>query len=266
MWNWVTQLEKLKKESRPASLVTVASVEGSAPREVGAKMIVLEDGNFFGTIGGGNLEHLAIEEARKLLSFGTSTKIRFPLGAKTGQCCGGIVELLFESLHTGPQLYIFGAGHVGQALAKALNESTFTVHLIDEREEWISQAPQGVLGHCADPEIFISQHSFHCSKTYFVVMTHKHDLDETLLKLLLNKPHKYLGLIGSKSKWERFQQRLLARGISENHLESVKCPIGIRSFGKHPSEIAVSIGAEILDTHYNKPPIFLPESSNRDPG
>ncbi len=250
MWDWIGQIDQLKRRSRPVVLVTVAGVEGSAPREIGAKILVLKDGTFFGTIGGGNLERLAIEEAQKLIDSGNSTKIRFPLGAKTGQCCGGVVELLFESLNTGPQLYIFGAGHVGQALSRALNDSAFTVHVIDERQEWISQLPSGVIGHCLDPEIFISQNQFSPTHSYFVIMTHQHDLDETLVRLLLNQPHVYLGLIGSEAKWTRFQQRLSARGIAEEQTKKVKCPVGIKNFGKSPSEIAISIGAEILMLHY----------------
>ena len=252
MWDWVGQVEKLKKQSKPLSLVTVAAVEGSAPREVGAKMMVLEDGTFFGTIGGGNLELLVIEEAKKLLSEGRSEKVRFPLGAKTGQCCGGIVEILFESLNTGPKLYVFGAGHVGQAIARTLTGSAFTVHVIDEREEWITQLPNDVIPHLIDPEIFISQTQFDPKKSYCVILTHRHDLDETLLNLLLKREVHYLGLIGSESKWQRFQQRLLAKGVTQEKLDFVKCPIGIGNFGKAPSEIAISFGAELLQLVYCK--------------
>ncbi|MSP18350.1 MAG: xanthine dehydrogenase accessory protein XdhC [Bdellovibrionales bacterium] len=250
MWNWIGQVEQLRKQSRPVSLVTVAAVHGSAPREVGAKMLVQADGTFFGTIGGGNLEFLAIEEAKKQLANGISLKVNFPLGAKTGQCCGGTVELLFESLHTGPQLYVFGAGHVGQAIAKALNDSIFSVHVIDEREEWTSQLPPTVISHTLDPEIFISQTQFNSFQTYFVVLTHRHDLDETLVQLLLKNKSRYLGLVGSSSKWQRFQQRLRIKGVTEETLRSVKCPIGIGNLGKSPSEIAISVGAELLQLHY----------------
>lgn len=250
MWNWINQLEQFKKESRPVSIVTVAGVEGSAPREVGAKMLVLQDGTFFGTIGGGNVELLAIEEAKRLLMCGTSEKVRFPLGAKAGQCCGGVIELLFETINTGPQLYVFGAGHVGQALSRAMNDSVFTVHLIDEREDWIAQAPRGVISHCIDPETFILKNKFSATQSFCVVMTHQHQLDESIIQLLLDKPHRYLGLIGSSAKWSRFQQRMSARGIPENKFKDIKCPIGIANLGKSPPEIAISVGAELLQIHY----------------
>jgi xanthine dehydrogenase accessory factor len=252
MWDWIGQVEKLKKQSKPAVLVTVAGVEGSAPREIGAKMVVLEDGTFFGTIGGGNLEFLVIDEAKKLLAQGKSAKVKFPLGAKTGQCCGGIVEILFESLNTGPQLYVFGAGHVGQAIARVLSGSIFTTHVIDEREEWIAQLPPEVIAHMTDPEIFINQTQFNPQRSFCVILTHRHDLDETLLNLLLKKEVHYLGLIGSESKWHRFQQRFLAKGVPQERLNSVKCPIGIGNFGKAPSEIAISFAAELLQLFYSK--------------
>lgn len=250
MWDWVGQIEKLKKCSTPVCLVTVAGFEGSAPREIGAKMLVLENGTFFGTIGGGNLEFQAIQEAQKHLNQRRPEKIRFPLGAKAGQCCGGVVELLFEPINTGPQLYLFGAGHVGQAIARALKDSVFTVHVVDEREDWISQLPEGIMRHLIDPEIFIGKANFCEVQTYCVVLTHRHDLDETLIKLLLEKKMRYLGLIGSHSKWERFQQRLLAKGVHRQKLDQVKCPIGLETFGKTPAEIAISLGAEILKLHY----------------
>ena len=250
MWDWVGQLEKTRRLGRKVSLVTVAAVEGSVPREPGAKMLVFEDGSILGTIGGGNLELQAIEEAKILLQSGKTSKIKFPLSAKVGQCCGGTVELLFESLNTGPQLYIFGAGHVGQAIAKALQNSIFTVHVIDEREEWISHLPEETIKHNTDPETFISLNNLDSKNSFCLVLTHRHDLDEKLVQLLIQKEFRYLGLIGSETKWQRFKQRLTAKGAAKEKLERVKCPIGIANFGKSPTEIAISVGAELLQLQY----------------
>src|SRR5438874_1277930 len=113
MWNWVSQLEKFRAAAQPLVLATVTHVTGSAPREVGAKMIVLPDGKIHGTIGGGHLEQLVIGDSLKSLEEGCSKTLRYPLGAKAGQCCGGIVDVLLEVLNHGPRLYLFGAGHVG---------------------------------------------------------------------------------------------------------------------------------------------------------
>ena len=94
--NWIVTLGRLQQEEMPAVMVTVVSITGSTPREVGAKMIVTKQ-QLFGTIGGGNLEHQAMAIARKQLQANQIQKMqRFPLGAGLGQCCGGLVNLLFE--------------------------------------------------------------------------------------------------------------------------------------------------------------------------
>ncbi|MDQ2962169.1 MAG: XdhC family protein, partial [Pseudomonadota bacterium] len=98
MSDWVDELQRLRRDGIPAVLVTVASIKGSAPREPGAKMIVTA-GAAHGTIGGGHLEHQAIAIARDLIAGGGSGELRrFPLGASLGQCCGGLVNLLFDSV------------------------------------------------------------------------------------------------------------------------------------------------------------------------
>jgi xanthine dehydrogenase accessory factor len=256
MWNWISKLEELRRAGRPFVSVTVIQCTGSTPREVGAKMLVLDDGSIEGTIGGGHLEQLAIEDARKCLQAGESKSIRYPLGAKTGQCCGGIVELLFESLNTGPRLFLFGAGHVGQAICRTLEGTPFTVHLIDERAEWVNMPalPAGTVRHEADWQDFMDQIPWDAERTYVAIMTFRHDMDERILEDIINKKRKtrYVGLIGSRSKWERFKQRLTARGISEAELSTVHCPIGLSVGGKAPQEVAISVGAELLKTHYGK--------------
>lgn len=255
-WNWISKLEELRKAGRPFVSVTVIQCTGSTPREVGAKMLVLADGTFFGTIGGGHLEQLAIEDARKGIVEGASKNIRYPLGAKTGQCCGGIVELLFEVLGTGPRLYLFGAGHVGQAVCKTLSGTPFSVHLIDERKEWIDSpgvAPDAIR-HLSEWEDFVEQAEWDSERTYVAIMTFRHDTDERILEDLLRKKRKtrYLGLIGSRSKWERFRQRLIARDITEDALSTVHCPLGLPVGGKAPQEVAISLAAELLKTYYDK--------------
>lgn len=94
--SWIDTLVALRAAGEAAVVVTVASRRGSAPRDAGTKMIVAA-GAVHGTIGGGHLEHRAIAIARDLLmSGGPHALRRFPLGASLGQCCGGVVNLLFE--------------------------------------------------------------------------------------------------------------------------------------------------------------------------
>lgn len=236
--------------------VTVTQCTGSTPREVGAKMLVLEDAKIFGTIGGGHLEEQAIKDAVALLAEGTSKTIRYPLGAKTGQCCGGTVDLLFEVLNRGPRLYLFGAGHVGQALCRTVVGTSFTVHVVDERKEWVfsDEIPREVVRHHCEWQDFVEEAPWDAANTYVAIMTHRHDTDQAIVEDLLRRgrPVRYLGLIGSRSKWARFEQRLKLRGVTDAALQSVRCPVGLPIGGKAPQEVAVSIAAELLKEHYGR--------------
>ena len=252
MWDWIAKASELKQLGRGFVSVTVAGSSGSAPREIGAKMLVEADGVFHGTIGGGHLEELALQEAASVMSSELGRLTRYPLSAKAGQCCGGTVDLFFEVFGVGPKLYLFGAGHVGQAVARALSGTAFQVHLIDERSEWLNHPalPSAVVKHGEGWDFFIEKALWSKTKTYAAVMTHRHDTDQDIIEKLICQPAKYIGLIGSKAKWNRFEQRLLAKGANQELLARVECPMGIALGGKAPAEIALSLGARILQMHY----------------
>jgi len=276
-WDWVSKLEELRLEGKPVAVVTVASHSGSSPREIGAKMLVCEGGEFFGTVGGGNLEALALQEAAECLRTGKPSFQKFSLGAATGQCCGGTVGLLVEVLHRGPQLYVFGAGHVGRAICQVLSGTPFQIHLVDSRPEWLysTEIPQTVIRHQAWTT-FLAQATWDEERTYAVVLTHQHALDQAIIAELVGKPARYLGLIGSRTKWTRFQSRLTSLGIGGEALSRVTCPIGIPLKGKAPKEIAVSFAAQALEILYEVPsdstgrrqikPYAVPQSGNPDRG
>src|SRR2546423_87066 len=123
MWDWTSRLAELTRAGKPVCVVTVVSADGSTPRELGAKMLVCADQTFHGSIGGGHLERLALADAVTTIGQRTARTLRYPLGPRTGQCCGGTVELLFEVLNVGPRLVLFGAGHVGRAVCRVLEET-----------------------------------------------------------------------------------------------------------------------------------------------
>jgi xanthine dehydrogenase accessory factor len=247
MWNWVGQLEQLQRTGRPVAVVTVVGCSNSTPREVGAKMLVDAE-RFFGTIGGGRVEEMILADARACLAAGSTRTFRYPLGAKAGQCCGGVMDVLVETLNSGPNLVLFGAGHVGQALCQVLEGTPFTVDLVDERPEWLHREglPASVRRHEEAGEDFIATARLDPERTYVAIMTHQHDLDQALVAALLDKPLRYLGLIGSKAKWHRFRSRLEQRGVTAEQLDRVRCPIGLPIGGKSPREVAISVAAELL--------------------
>jgi xanthine dehydrogenase accessory factor len=252
MWPWLRKLAELEESGTPAALVTVVRCNGSTPAGPGAKMVVLADGTFFGTVGGGHLEQLVLADARACLAAGEGKTFRYPLGATAGQCCGGVVETFVDVLHVGPQLYLFGAGHVAQALCRVLAGTPFVVHAVDEREDWGGALPAEVRRHAVPWDVFAREAAWSAERTYVAIMTHRHDVDEAIVADVAVRPARYVGLIGSQTKWRRFRERLEARGFASQALDRVKCPIGADIGGKSPSEVAISVAAELLAVHHGR--------------
>jgi xanthine dehydrogenase accessory factor len=250
--NWIDVLAEHQRIRRPCAMVVVTGVRGSAPREVGARMIVADGRIAWGTIGGGNLEHQAVARCVEMLASGQAGESAdFPLGERAGQCCGGEVSLFFETFPwTRRQVVIFGAGHVAQALGGLAPWLGAEVLLIDSRElEELHppvppQRPYGLLVIDA-PEDEVERLP---AEALVVVMTHSHALDELLLERALRRgAFPYVGLIGSERKWARFRRRLAARGVAEEDLARVRCPIGLTRGSKEPNAIALSVAAELSD-------------------
>ncbi|MFG6468639.1 xanthine dehydrogenase accessory protein XdhC [Roseateles sp. BYS87W] len=245
-------------------LVTVSRTQGSVPREVGAWMAVSPDG-ITGTVGGGHLEFDAIARARAALAGGElPDEVRYPLGPSLGQCCGGVVWLRFErppagadlAAHLPPQalrpVALFGAGHVGQALAHMARELPLALHWVDSRESQFPAQPpargwqQVVSDPPADAVADLPPGAA------VLVMTHNHAEDFDILAACLKRQRErgdlpFIGMIGSRTKWASFRQRLEARGFDGTDLARVTCPIGVPGVvGKQPGVIAVSVLAQLL--------------------
>jgi xanthine dehydrogenase accessory factor len=250
--DWIARLSDLRTERRACALVVVTQVKGSGPREPGARMIVSGGQLVHGTIGGGNLEKLAIEHATALIARGTavSESVAYPLSEAAGQCCGGEVTLFFETFPwTRRKIAIFGAGHVAQAIAGLANYLSADLVLIDPREEREIQPAlprsrpyQLVLVDAPEEEIATL-----ADDTLVLVMTHNHALDLEIVARAIKRDFAFLGLIGSDRKWARFKKRLEARGFTQAEIAKVRCPIGVSKHSKEPTAIAISAAAELLD-------------------
>jgi xanthine dehydrogenase accessory factor len=262
MSDWQQAVAELRRQQTPAVLVSVASIVGSTPREPGARMIVTEQ-CIYGTIGGGNLEFQACRIARNQLAQGAADGLqRFPLGAGLGQCCGGLVNLMFERLGVdsdwsgiaaedeAPELYLFGAGHVGTAVVRSLCDLPFHLKWIDTRDDMLPQLPPaGVEVICTDtPEAEVAAAA---AGSYFLVMTHDHNLDQRLCEQILKRDDfAYFGLIGSAAKRRNFETRMRRRGIDAQKFKRMTCPVGIDGISsKQPAQIAISVAAEILQVY-----------------
>ena len=292
-----------------AALVTLARVEGSSPREAGARMVVRPSGGFHGTIGGGALEWAALEAARAALKAGRGPAERrsVALGPELGQCCGGRVEWRVETFDArdlddlsslaiaegggaatlrarlrpdgrveralgsgagaarrssrragedewseqlgtrAPAVFLFGAGHVGRALALALAPLPFTVRWIDSRRgAFPAHSPANVaLVHSTEP---VAELASAPDGALVVVMTHSHALDLEIVAAALGAERfGFVGLIGSSTKRARFLSQMRAAGLPEPALARLVCPIGVSGLeSKDPAVIAASTAVQLL--------------------
>jgi len=322
MSDWLTALAN-DEGTQASVLVTVALVEGSGPREAGAKMRVSLDGQV-DTIGGGHLELRAVEIAKTMLMTGVNTARleRFALGPSLGQCCGGVVYLAFEPVDTSlaqvlemlrerrqqdswrvtaldgeavPALFdaqanllagmpmqapdtfsrergthvaqdgsgrrwlidpclaprahltLFGAGHVGAAIVRALAELPCNITWVDEREDMFpDHLPDNVRIAATDiPEEFVAMAPLGGS---FLVMTHSHALDQRLTEAIMAREDGgWFGLIGSHTKRKQFEHRLQTRGVPAERIAAMVCPIGMPGIrNKAPAVIAASVACQLL--------------------
>lgn len=261
---WAEAIAMLSKWGKSFVIVTVLNKRGSAPREAGTKMVVSQDA-FYATIGGGNLELQAIEQARDLLNKGeeAQTIIDYPLCARTSQCCGGSVQLLYEAIVVSAlQLDVYGAGHVGHALMQVLPDLPVTIRWIDARADLFpANLPNNVTPIvAAQPELEVQQAP---ANSAFLVLTHDHGLDYAICKSVLQRDAvRWFGVIGSRTKAARFAYKLKQDGFSQQQIETMHCPVGIDQVqGKRPMEIGVSIAAQLIDL-YQHHDVQVAERSN----
>lgn len=240
---------ELKREGVAFCLATVVKSEGSTPRQIGAKMIVTADASF-GTVGGGALEHKVIEDARALMIRRISECKSYPLGPMLGQCCGGSMDVFIEPILPPKPVYVFGAGHIAEALVPMLAELGFRVILVDERPERMElSAFVNVPEKWNELPSDIFRRIQFNDNAHIIVITHEHKHDEEIVRFCLDKPFKYLGCIGSRSKWEKFKARYRTQGFGDEQFSRVSTPVGLDIGAESPFEIAVAIIAELIQLH-----------------
>lgn len=238
------------RNNESAVLCTVVKSEGSTPRHVGSKMLVYPDGRFIGTIGGGDLEHRVLDEARESLSEGKARLLHYnladPARGDPG-VCGGQVEVFVEPLLPSPTVVIVGAGHVGKAVAHLAKWLQFRVVVSDDRPELLNQEtiPDADAFHLCTMEE-LPQRLKIDSRTYVILTTRGSSVDVEGLPALLRTPAAYIGVIGSKRRWATTVKELGSRGVSPEELARVRSPMGLELQAETPEEIAVSILAEVL--------------------
>lgn len=257
-----SQLRDFLDAHSEAVLVEVTEAKGSTPREAGAWMAVAADAEI-GTIGGGQLEFLAIARAREALASGeAAAALDIPLGPEIGQCCGGRVGIGMRRMDNDvtrglrakaeseyarrAHVYVFGAGHVGNALGQALSLLPLRTLVVDNRAAEIARVPHGVEArHVPVQEALVRDAP---PGSCFVVLTHDHGLDFLIASEALARGDAiYVGMIGSKTKKATFRSWLSDMGHDTAVMDRLTMPIGgsdVRD--KRPEVIAALTAAEIL--------------------
>lgn len=211
-------------------------------------MLVLENGKILGTIGGGTLEMKVIKDALSVIEKKKPATFSHALVHDHGMCCGGTVEIFIEPIMNKKKLHIFGAGHIGKALAMFAKELDFNVTLIDERDEAVDELQ-------ADDYTIITKKHKRAFKdltfdenTFACVITHNHAYDREIVAHCAKQPHAYLGMIGSQRKIEVAKKTFLAgKTLTEKEMKNIDWPMGVAIDVQTPEEIAISILAKLID-------------------
>ena len=243
-------ISELERNNQPGALCTVVRSQGSTPRHSTSKMLVYPDGHIDGTVGGGEMENRVIAEALNAIQDGQPRLLEYnfsdPQRGDPG-VCGGQVEIFVEPLMPKPVLVVVGAGHVGKAVAHLAKWLGYWVAVSDDRPEFCN--PEAIPDGDAFYPVPLQDLAGNLQITpwtYLVLTTRGVNIDVPGMPALLESPAAYIGVIGSRRRWEMARKQLEQSGVSEEKLARVHSPIGLELHAETPEEIAVSIMAEII--------------------
>src|SRR5262249_39368704 len=229
----------------------IVNVRGSIPSFQTAKMLIRDDGSIVGTIGGGCVEAEVWQAAREVMESERPQTLTFNLNQNPkydpGLVFGGTLEIFVEPILPAAELYIFGAGHVAQHLARVATLAGFEVIVTDDRESYANRErfPDAKEVVAQDFDQAMAQLS-PAEGAYMVLVTRGHRDDMRVLRWAVDLPLRYLGMIGSERKWISICDELEKEGISREKLERVNSPVGLDIGAITPEEIAVAIVAEMI--------------------
>lgn len=248
MNNLFNKIGEMLSDPRRAALCIVTGNSGSVPGKVGAKMVVYGDGTIEGTVGGGGIERIVIDDALECIRSGSPLFRSYDLEKDLGMTCGGSVSIYIEPLSRPARLWIFGAGHIGKTLARYSSELGFDTTVIDWRTDLLEPDVSAPYEKVCRPYLEAAADIPFGPDCYIVIVTPNHTMDEEVLAAVGKKEAAYIGLIGSKRKIATLTKLFLEQDIlTQEQLDRVDMPIGIRFNAVTPAEIAISILAKLID-------------------
>lgn len=246
------EIVRLQRAGAPFALATVIDHSGSSPRKPGAKLILRHDGSTLGTVGGGRVESDTIEAARAALTKGTPCTLSFVLSEEHGFACGGAMTIFIEPHPGARRLVLFGAGHVGKAVAALAAGCGFQVTVVDERADCLApgQFPEGT--HLVQASVQQALERLQLDGlSYVVIATPAHLSDFDAVRGSLGTPARFIGLLGSRRKREALMKTLADEGFDELQRARIVTPVGVDIGAETPEEIAVSIVGQLIQERRN---------------
>ena len=238
---------------RPVALVTVVATRRSAPRRAGAKMLVHADGRRIGTVGGGAMEARVVAEAARALRDGRTRFLEYELvDADRGDpgVCGGEISIYVEPYMPAPTVFVVGCGHVGKAVIDLAHWLGYRTVATDDRVEVVTEEALPNADVLLPGSIGDALDAFEITgDTSIVVVTRSSDEDVLVIPRLVETPAAYIGVMGSRRRWQITCDRLISAGVDETRLEQIHNPVGIDLGAETLEEIAVSILAEVIATN-----------------
>lgn len=253
MSNIYKDLSNIEASGKAAALCILIASSGSTPRKATTKMIVFADGSIKGTIGGGKMEQLVIEEAQRAIESNKAGVFDYHLTKDAGMTCGGTAQVYIEPIESERNLYIFGAGHIGSFLAKISKDLGFKVTLIDERTNIFNNLDLPDVHFINKPHLDTFADLKYNANTFICVTTHSHTYDREIIAHCAKQEFAYLGMIGSKNKIEKSKQLFREKKLlSEAQMEAIDWPMGVKINCQTPEEICISILAKLVDVKASK--------------
>lgn len=239
--------KELLEKGEIFSLVTIVDAPGGSPGKPGFKMLVKQNGETLGTVGGGTLEYILTKEALKAIEE-EKPRIFSKELKEIGMSCGGSVTAFVDVIGFKDRIYVFGAGHVGYSLYKFLKSFPFKIFIIDDREEFAKEERFPEAKVYKEDMVEFSKKLEIKERDFVVIVSRSHIIDFGVVKELLKKEKLpiYLGLIASKNKAKEFKEKLLSENFTEERINKIRSPIGVDIKAITPDEIAISIIAEII--------------------